>query len=261
MVRIPYSEWIKPGFKVGAYRASVKRVASSRKTAMKRKIGTKRKSALNKLMPQYQRASPFPPHKLYKLQYQQRNTLVTTGSSSATFGVQQQWSLNGMFDVDITGSGHQPYGYDALAVAYNRYKVIGITIEFNLTDPTSDGLRFGWQINNPTNIAATLAGVDPDVVGERVQAGKVDMNDSGSQKKTIRFFLPMYKAANLTRLQFNADPDNFTASTGSGAPGSQPTVVIACADLRASASQNSIICTTKLTYHAVFYDRKIMAQS
>jgi len=35
------------------------------------------------------------------------------------------FNLNSLFDPDLTGVGHQPYGYDQLAVLYNRYRVIG----------------------------------------------------------------------------------------------------------------------------------------
>lgn len=31
--------------------------------------------------------------------------------------------LNSLFDPDLTGTGHQPYGFDQLALFYNRYRV------------------------------------------------------------------------------------------------------------------------------------------
>lgn len=41
------------------------------------------------------------------------------------------FSANGMYDPDITGSGHQPNGFDQLATLYNHYTVVGskITIQ------------------------------------------------------------------------------------------------------------------------------------
>lgn len=38
------------------------------------------------------------------------------------------FSANGMYDPDITGTGHQPMGFDQLAILYNHYCVVGSKI-------------------------------------------------------------------------------------------------------------------------------------
>lgn len=40
-----------------------------------------------------------------------------------------RYSCNGLFDVDITGAGHQPRGFDQMMAFYEHYTVIGSVIE------------------------------------------------------------------------------------------------------------------------------------
>lgn len=67
------------------------------------------------------------PHKFITLKYADNysSSLATVTGSS------QVMNLNSIFDPDRTGVGHQPYGYDQLALLYNRYRV----------------WRCGWRIN------------------------------------------------------------------------------------------------------------------
>lgn len=50
----------------------------------------------------------------------------------------QVFSANGLYDPDITGTGHQPIGFDQYMLAYDHYTVIGAKIRcfFENTDST-----------------------------------------------------------------------------------------------------------------------------
>lgn len=54
-----------------------------------------------------------------KLRYWSGGQTVTLAGG----GYQRQLSGNSLYDPDITGAGHQPYGFDQLANMYNRYRV------------------------------------------------------------------------------------------------------------------------------------------
>lgn len=58
---------------------------------------------------------------------------VYTLSSVSGAIAKQVMRLNGLFDPDFTGTGHQPYYFDQLAALYGRYCVIGskLTAEFS----------------------------------------------------------------------------------------------------------------------------------
>jgi hypothetical protein len=50
------------------------------------------------------------------------------------------YNMNSVFDPDVTGTGHQPYGHDTLAGIYARYRV----------------MRIRWKIVNSANNSAHL---------------------------------------------------------------------------------------------------------
>lgn len=61
-----------------------------------------------------------------------------TMSSSAGVMATHLFSANGIYDPDITGLGHQPYGYDQMAAYFNHYVVIGSKITVNwMNEPGS----------------------------------------------------------------------------------------------------------------------------
>jgi len=51
------------------------------------------------------------------------STTVTL-SSAASAIANQKFTGNGIYDPDVTGVGHQPYGYDQLSLIYSKYRVI-----------------------------------------------------------------------------------------------------------------------------------------
>lgn len=57
---------------------------------------------------------------------------ATTGAPSAYF-----WSANGMYDPDITGTGHQPLYFDQYSALYNHYTVIGAKVTFRVVSAAS----------------------------------------------------------------------------------------------------------------------------
>ncbi len=60
-----------------------------------------------------------------KLRY---SDTVILNAPSLGIGVNHFFSANGMFDPDITGTGHQPLGFDQYMLMYDHYKVLGSKI-------------------------------------------------------------------------------------------------------------------------------------
>lgn len=80
------------------------------------------------------RAIPLFPNR-YRglLRYADTYTLNSTSGAVAT----QVISANGLYDPDISGSGHQPVGFDQMMVSYEHYCVTGARIRANFHNNTA----------------------------------------------------------------------------------------------------------------------------
>lgn len=76
-----------------------------------------------------------PSSKLVKLRYCEEISL-NAATGSITYN---DFCANGMYDPNLTGTGHQPLGYDQLMAYYDHYTVIGskITAQFVSTTGTN----------------------------------------------------------------------------------------------------------------------------
>lgn len=73
----------------------------------------------------------------------------------------QRFTCNGLFDPNITGTGHQPYYFDQLMAIYNHYTVLKSTIKVNIVPANTSTVPFSivlW-INDDT-AAASLSTID-----------------------------------------------------------------------------------------------------
>lgn len=63
----------------------------------------------------------FPARSTRRLRYSTNLTLTSTSGVVASY----VFSANGLFDPDITSTGHQPMGFDQMMLSYNHYTVVG----------------------------------------------------------------------------------------------------------------------------------------
>lgn len=74
----------------------------------------------------------FPKHLCNTLTYVEQQPLtLTTGFGKYIF------SANGLFDPNITGTGHQPLYFDQLTALYNHYTVVRSRIQVNVVGQTA----------------------------------------------------------------------------------------------------------------------------
>lgn len=69
-----------------------------------------------------------------------------------------QWRCNGMYDPNITGTGHQPYYFDQLSALYDHYVVIGSRINIKVSKSDSNTnipVTVGLYVNDDATVVPT----------------------------------------------------------------------------------------------------------
>lgn len=123
--------------------------------------------------------NPYPVHADVSFKYADRISMDAGGSGAVA---QYQFSANGMYDPDVTGTGHQPLGFDqwmgtsSTTGFYNHYCVaashISVTafsqasdntgqavVLLGLSDDVTTGIDFNTALENPTYTRVTLGSV------------------------------------------------------------------------------------------------------
>lgn len=76
--------------------------------------------------------------------YQERITLTPTASNTVAYVV----SANGLYDVDITGTGHQPAGFDELMTMYDHYCVMSSKINVMFCNNATTAIGCGVALSD-----------------------------------------------------------------------------------------------------------------
>jgi len=99
------------------------------KKVSKKSTGSKRKFTKNSVLKISKSVgSGFPAQRAMKLRYcEYLDQGLTSGISLL------QWNANSIFDPYITGTGHQPLGFDTWKEFYNHYAVISSKVKFTMT--------------------------------------------------------------------------------------------------------------------------------
>lgn len=89
-----------------------------------------------------------------KVKHKYVDTLITVDPGIAT-SAHHYFSCNGMYDPDITGTGHQPMFFDCMGVLFDHYVVIGakITVKFISIDDTYSQIVTLSVDDNTTSLA------------------------------------------------------------------------------------------------------------
>lgn len=125
--------------------------------------------------------------------------------------------LNSIFDPDSSGSGHQPYGHDAMAGIYNRYRVY--TCEWKVTIP-SQSQSIGCFCVPLNGAAFAINSASTFALGCEMPRAKSGYTSTGGAPPVIfKGKLDLWKLTGVTRGEYTSD-DRY-ASSYSGNPSEQ----------------------------------------
>lgn len=103
----------------------------------------------------------------------------TTGAPSAYF-----FSANGMYDPDITGTGHQPLYFDQYAALYNHYTVIGSKVTFRCA-PAANSYSTMRVVGTIDDDASNVSN-NVDAISEQTQGTNIHIFPANSTD-TVRY--------------------------------------------------------------------------
>lgn len=223
----------------------------------------------NRTITKFFKPIPFPLIKRVKLSYSGTVNLNST-TGSTLFGTSKAFYLNSLYSPEVSG-GHQPYGYDQLCAAtlpYDRYKVNGCKVKLMFVAPgggdnesAMNSIVAGCIVNNPTQ-SVDISGKGISYISETNMSQVVHVPATGSQHGVIAFYMPMYKAFNWGKKDYQRDVGGGgTTAEYNASPGSLVKMYIATANLRASTTVTTVYCHYEFTFYAELYSRNILSQS
>lgn len=186
---------------------------------------------------------PVPDRFEATLRYAQRVTLTMTSGALQD----NVFAGNGLYDPDITGSGHQPTGFDQLMALYTRYCVIKskCTVKLSCVGTTAP-TQNAWAVLVPETNVSTAASIEEALAMPFAKSLDFNINYVGSeltQELTTSKFMGI--------VQRNLDDEDVYQGTSGANPSRLWYWSVYCMPVDASSSM-TLYALVELTYTAIF---------
>ncbi len=183
---------------------------------------------------------------------------MSTGTAGIA-GTAQEMRLNSLYDPNITGTGHQPYGFDNFNVLYGKYKVTACLVDLLFTTPGGTADICCMALVQSPSGGLSLTGISTDRAVEMPQIATAHLSSSGLRTARIRKRFPLHAVFGLTPGQFDANVEDYAAAVGSN-PTRTAVLAFAISSYSGVGSEaSSVRCL--LSYECELWDRVQQAQS
>lgn len=163
------------------------------------------------------------------------------------------FSLNGLYDPNITGVGHQPLGFDQLMPMYNHYTVIGAKIKViaNNTD-VSHGCTVLLQIKDTATTSNSAVEMIENGLTKYCLLGP---ELSGSSTKTLynKCSMKEFFGKNIVT------EHDYRGTNGTNPP--EQVYAHIQAYPRTTSDQDAVFCTVEISYVAILHEPKQLGNS
>lgn len=190
----------------------------------------------------------FPARTSRKLRYSTNFSL----SSTAGAVVSQVFSANGMFDPDITGTGHQPMGFDQMMLSYNHYTVTGSRILCTFKNTTAAV---------PVVSISVMATPTPiTVIDQILEFGMLD-RDNLEIKGVTGANKTIESRCSIRKVQGVKDVIDVTDLQGSAAANPVEQTYFHCQLWDAAGGNQSCSVDCIIEYSAIFTEPRVLSES
>jgi len=189
---------------------------------------------------------PFPPRFRCTLTYCDQSTL--TAPATTNLSASYRFALNGIYDPNVTGTGHQPMFFDQLTGLYSLYRVLRARVQVTWTNPTAEGLWCGYRILSSYN-TTTSASKSLDYLREMGDTNMQQMSSLAEQIRDWKITVPIHSVLGITAQEYSAPFASYASSTAANP------AILAYLDLVALSATSSAIDATfavKILYDVEF---------
>lgn len=202
---------------------------------------------------------PFAQRYICKMKYAEVRTV--TGPIGGGLA-QYNWNLNSVFDPNLTGIGHQPYGYDQLVDLYNRYRVY--RVDYVISALNTDAASQNYSVIGalPSNEPFTAAGGVSELM-ENPRCKYITQAPNAALK-VLRGSISLPSLVGRTKAQYMADDRYQAVATTSPAEQAVLNVMggtISGTSGSGGTATNTMQLSISLVYHVEWFDAKIQLQS
>lgn len=207
---------------------------------------------------------PFPVRMNRIMPYADSGITASDGSTATTSGASPYvFQLNSLFAPQGLSNYHQPYGFDTLATLYRRYRVdrVDIELEACIADYPPTPVDAIVLINAPgSSVTTTSTGNAAGVFAEKPN-GIVRRQQTGTPSANILILkktILMHEVCGLTRAEYMANVEEYSALVTA-----TPTRIVQMYVNTSGVAATSVRTAwkSKITFHAEFFERVILAQS
>lgn len=188
---------------------------------------------------------PFPARQMMRLKYCDVFQFTTNGTFS-NYNTEYDFRLSSLFDPDLTGTGHQPYPHDVIALIYKRYQVHDVRVKLEWFDPSVDGVVVGYNLMYQSN----TNGMGLGELAEKPFCKLLSINNSGSQNASQTFTVGIHTLLGLKRKQYTSNEVTYGSDFGGS-----PTLgaFMRCCYLHPSALSATVRCKITIDFNTQVY--------
>lgn len=201
---------------------------------------------------------PFAPSMRVSLRYAETHNF-TTGTAGVA-GTEQVMRLNDLYDTNLTGTGHQPYGYDQMVALYNRWRVDRVRITFLWSTIGGSAELALLHLLRTATGGLTMLGQTVDRLTEIPMIKTAILSSSGnSRTRKVVVEANIWDILGISKNTYVSDVDRYSGSTNAS-PAVTPFSAHTVASYSLVAGE-SATCQIILDYDCLFWDRQVLSQS
>lgn len=198
------------------------------------------------------RRSPLPFKFPAKLKYEEVFSIDPSVGGVAV----NVFSANGIYDPNVTGSGHQPRGYDQIQALYDHYVVIGskILVKFMGSNGNTNALTCFVAVRDSVSLESTLNNY---VEGTKCFHRNIVQTTGSTEKAIIKSTFSPKRF--LGRSKVMADPN--LKGNASSNPSEGAFFHVGAGAVSLGVEPSAILCQVFIEYLCIFIEPKNPAQS